>query len=461
MPEESQSGRMKWIIIGGGVLLLLVLALFLVARFAPNTSVGKQIGEALPFGALSPETPRTGFSANSDPENPGFLGGLFGEDESEEPVFRQLTEREVAGATAIVRDGKTFVRYVLRENGFIYDIDTTTWQTTEVSNTFLPRVYEAMFGADGNAVVMRYLKLDPLTRRDVIKSFLADITPPAEGGDGIGKLRGRDLLDNISAVSISPDGALLFFLLPIEGGVSGSVVYLESDEEPREILRNSFSEWLPQILNNGNVVLTTKPSAQIPGFSYLYNPQSQTMTRLVREKNGLTTLGNGAGDRILFSHNIGGNMTLNLYNSAGFSSEEGYKIYETAIPVTTLPEKCAWGVTHVHMFYCGTFQEFSRQIPDEWYQGALFLRDTMWMIDSHTAEITLLADPEKEAQRPFDVTMPFMGNGDRHFFFVDKHTGYLWVMRIDRPEGENTEAPVISVPPPIEEAADTAGSMIN
>jgi hypothetical protein len=461
MPEESQHGKMKWVIIAIGAITLIVLSLWLVARFAPESSVGKQIGEALPFGALGAESPRSGFAGNTDNEDTGFFGGVFNETTGDEPLFRQLTEREIAGATTYTRDGKTYVRYVLRENGFIYDIDTTTWETTEISNTFLPRVYEAVFGANGNAVVLRYLKLDPLTRRDVIKSFLADITPPETGGDGVGKLRGRDLLDNISAVSISPDGALLFFLLPIDGGVSGSVVYLTSDDEPREVLRNSFSEWLPQILNNGKIVLTTKPSAQIPGFSYLYDPSTQTLTRLVREKNGLTTLGNGAGDRILFNNNIGGNVTLNLYASAGFSSEEGFKIYETSIPVTTLPEKCAWGVEHPKMFYCGTFQESSKNIPDDWYQGSLFLKDTMWMVDAETAEITLLADPEKEVQRYFDVFQPFMGNGDRHFYFVDKQTGFLWVMRIDRPEGSTPALPTEVVPPPPEESADAAGSMIN
>lgn len=464
MPEEEKkSGIIKWVVAITIFVLIIVFGVLGIMFFAKDSSVAKRIGGALPFGELSPETPRAGFGGEgSGGENTG--GGIFtGAVGQPEPLFRQLTTEQIAGATAIIRGEKTYVRYMLRENGHIHEIDTTTWADTELTNTSIPRVYEAYFGNNGNTVVLRYLKLDQLTRQDVIKTFLADLVLPEQGlGATPGKLVGKDLLDNISSVSISPNGALLFFLLPIADGVSGSIVDLASGGDPREVLRNSFSEWIPQILNNGTIILTTKASAKIPGYSYLYQPTTKALTRLVREKNGLTALGDSDGSRILFNENIGTNVTLGLYNQKGYSSEEGYTIHEAGIPLTALPEKCAWGVHNRALFFCGSFQSGTRnQIPDDWYQGFLHLKDTFWAINADTAEIRLLADPQTEIKKDFDVFMPFLGNNDNLFFFTDKNSGFLWVMRIVRPESLVGEESIVPPPPTPEEASDASGSTTN
>ena len=462
--EENKSGIMKWVIAIVVFILLVVLAVLGIMFFAKDSSVAKKIGDALPFGTLSPETPRTGFDGKEGGgENAGGDGVFTGTTGQPEPLFRQLTEKEIAGATAILRDGKTYVRYMLRENGRVHEIDTTTWSDTELTNTDVHRVYEAYFGNNGNTVVLRYLKLDQLTRQDVIKTFLADLVLPEQGaGATPGKLVGKDLLDNISSVSISPDGTLLFFLYPIADGVSGKQIRLADGDDPREIFRNSFSEWIPQVLNNGTIILTTKASAKIPGYSYLYQPKTRALTRLVREKNGLTALGDSDGSRILFNENIGTNVTLGLYSQKGHYTEGGYTTYETGIPLTTRPEKCAWGIANRALFFCGSFQSGTRnQIPDDWYQGLLHLKDTFWMVNADTEEIKHLADPQMEIKRDFDVFMPFLGSSDNQFFFTDKNTGFLWVLRVVRPEGMIGDGSATLPPPTPEEASDASGSTTN
>jgi hypothetical protein len=271
----------------------------------------------------------------------------------------------------------------------------------------------------------------------------------------LGSLRGDFLPNDISAVSVSPNGTQLFYLLPVPDGVSGTIVTL-STMSPKEVLRNSFSEWLPQLLDDGTVVLTTKPSSKVPGFSYLYKPADRTLTRLIREKNALTTLAERNGSRILYSENIVGNTTLAYYDKKGVSSEEGVVTHEAPIPLATLPEKCVWSKNRIHL-YCGAFTSTPRAaIPDDWYQGVLSFADSFWLIDTNKTEITFLADPKKAIDKEFDVYMPFVGNNEHYFFFVNKKDNTLWEMRLVNTVAQDVAGTMPELTP--DELKDALGS---
>ena len=297
MDEEQTSPKKIWIILGGIILLLLigVTVYFFVHKKNTDSSGIKSIGSL--FGSGNGNTGRpTPTDINSGTQVNGGTGGQ--NNDQGEPLFRQLANIPVAGATAVVHDNKTYVRYVSRENGNIFEVDPLSGVTTQLTNTTIPRIYEAVWGNGGNSVVLRYLVHDPLSRQDTIKTYLANLILPitqastTSSQPQIGSLKGDFLPDNISAISASADGAHLFYLLPIQEGVSGSIVSITT-LGTREVLRSSFSEWLPELLNSGMIILTTKPSANIPGFSYLYNPLNKTFSRLIREKNGLTTHAEG------------------------------------------------------------------------------------------------------------------------------------------------------------------------
>src|SRR3989344_2103504 len=81
-------------------------------------------------------------------------------------LFR-LSDLPVAGAVVITRStgsGKasttTFVRYVERATGHIYEVDLSNLEKVKIVNQTLPKIYEAYFRPDGNAVLYRYLKND-------------------------------------------------------------------------------------------------------------------------------------------------------------------------------------------------------------------------------------------------------------------------------------------------------------
>ena len=444
-----------------GILILIAFIIFSILHFGKNSTVAKQIGNVLPFGQLGTETPRGSLTGgnNGEGNNPDGTVPIGGE----KPMFLQLAKGPIAGATNITRDGKSYVRYMLRENGFVYEVDPETAISRQLTNTTIPRVYEASFGSEGNAVVLRYLTRDPLTRLDVIKTYFANLDLPtstASSTDTVGALRGDYLPDNISALSISPDGKNLFYLLPIPEGTSGTIISLTNAQPPKEDFRNSFSEWLPQLLNDGTILLTTKASAKVPGYAYLYNPKNHTLSRVVREKKGLTTQGNSIGTLVAYSENIADNSTFSLYSKDGFHGDEGIVTHESPIPLTTLPEKCAWGTIH-HALYCGSFTGGgSSNIPDGWYQGITTFNDTFWMINIDTTEVTFIADPMKSLQRNFDVMMPFIDNKEAFLFFVDKNDSSLWSMRIPQATAiDNGGIPPIDTTLTPAEQKDAAGSV--
>jgi len=457
MDEQPKSKKILWIAIAAVLFALIVGGLYFMTRGGGNGPA--ESGTAL-FGDLFGGGERPVTTEETVPVTPTPNTITSDENQGEDPLFRQLSIGPTAGATEVMREGKVYVRYILRENGYVYEVDPRTGVSMQLTNTTIPRIYEASWGESGNSVVLRYLTQDPLSKKDVIKTYLAYLNLPVADTSTtltLGTLVGDFLPDNISAVSVSPDGKRLFYLLPIPEGVSGTVVTIAT-KSAREIFRNSFSEWLPELLNDGSVILTTKASANIPGYSYRYTPSDKTLTRIVRDKKGLTTHANTTGSAILFGENIGGNMTLNFYSKAGFAGHEGVLSHEETLPLTTLPEKCAWAADMIHV-YCGAISGTPRaQIPDDWYKGTLAFADSFWSTNIETTEIDLIGDPQKLIQRSFDVTYPFMDKNGQYFFFTNKSDSMLWVMQFPkRVQSDNSEL----LPPDLtpEEMKDALGSM--
>ena len=463
---EEQSSSKKIIIIVGGVVLLLIIigvVFFMMRSKSPGT--GTTSFGAL-FGSSGTDVARPTSTKINDVGGSSASGDVTTSGDTSEPLFRQLTTTQVAGGVAVVRGGVPLVRYVARENGYVYDVDPKTGKTTQLTNTTIPRIYEAYFANTGNTVILRYLKHDDLSRKDIIKTQIADLVLPLDisaSSTGSLLISETQLPDNISAVSISPSGNKMFYLLPVSDGISGTVVNVTT-KIAVEVLRNSFSEWLPQMLDSGNIILTTKASANAFGYSYLYDTSKKTLTRLVREKNGLTTLATPAGERMLYSENILGVTNLGLYDQKGFAQDEGEVSHTASLQLATLPEKCVWSGNRIRA-YCGAFASTPRaQIPDDWYQGALAFSDTFWTTDTDLADLVFLADPNKETGKTLDVFIPFIDKSEEHFFFVDKNDSTLWSMRLERskyttvdelPFAASSTLPVLTPA----EMRDAAGSM--
>lgn len=458
--EEQRSKIWLWITLAVVLVLILVFAYFLT--LGKSSPVGVSIGKVLPFGQLGEETTRdpiTGGTGN-DPRNPDFIGGVAVD--APETIFRQLTTRAVSGAYPVAVGNDQHMRFIERETGHAFEVRIKDGATRQLTNTTIPRIYEAIWGFGGNAVILRYLEEDSLSRKDVIKTNLAYLSlPSASTTDAIGSMIIDFLPDNITAVTMSPNGKNLFYMLKTSDGVSGSIVDLQT-KNTKEVFRNAFSEWLPELLDSGDIILSTKPSGQVPGHAYLYSPVSKKIERMVRNKNGLTTKGNSTGSRIFFAENVARSLIFGVYDKKGFAGDEGEVRYENILSITTLPEKCAWKSSGISAI-CAAFTGLpSKLIPDDWYQGTFPFDDTFWSINTNTDEIAYLADPIDETKQEFDVIQPLLSLDEHYFVFVNKTDSTLWSMRIVEPVSEViVDAPIVIPPDLSPEELKDAQSSIN
>lgn len=423
---EEQSSK-KWLWISLGVFFLLLIVGGLWWFFVRGSGAGETIGQLFPFGAPTEST--TQGKGNNNNDSTFDQGGGF-ETNVPEQMFRQLAHVPVAGAYALTQGGIDYVRYVEKETGHIYEIALKDGVARQLTNTTIPRTLLADWADNGNAVVLRSLEKDPLSGRDVIKTQLGHIKPSsASSSDQTTTLAVEFLPDNIIALSVAPDGKDLFYLRKSANGTVGSMFNIGT-KKTTAVFQSTFSEWLPQLLSDDTVLLTTKPSGNIAGYSYRYDPKTKTLERLVRTKKGLTTLGTATGARVLYGENVSQNIALSVYNKAGFTGDEGVRIHENTIPLSTLPEKCAWQRDGIRLL-CGSFlSNPSGLIPDAWYQGVISFSDTFWSTDTDTGTVTFLADPKTEIQQEFDVVSPLIAPNEDYFIFTNKKDGMLWAMRV-------------------------------
>jgi len=422
--EQQSSKKWLWISLGGVFILLIIGGLWWF--FVRGSEVGETIGQLFPFGAPTESTAQGGNNNNDSTFDQ--TGGF--ETNSQEQMFRQLASVPVAGAYTLIRGGVEYVRYVEKETGHTYEIALKGGVAQQLTNTTIPRIALADWADNGNAVVLRTLEKNPLSGREVVKTHLGRIKlSSASSSDQTMALDVEFLPDNIIALSVAEDGKNLFYLRKTANGSAGSIFNVGT-KKTTAVFQSPFSEWLPQLLNDDTVLLTTKPSGNVAGYSYRYDSKTKTLERLVRAKKGLTTLGTMTGSRVLYGENISQNIALSVYNKAGFSGDEGVRIYESTVPLSTLPEKCAWQRDGIRLL-CGSFlSNPSGLIPDTWYQGVVSFSDTFWSTDTNTGTVTFLADPKTEIQQEFDVVHPLISSNEDYFIFINKKDEMLWAMRI-------------------------------
>lgn len=450
--EQQKSKKVIWIILGVVALLLIVLALFFF--FGKNTKTGAAIGKVLPFGAVSDSVRGTGDVTGAGSTNSGNDVTA----PTEEPMFRQLSDKPTAGEYAYEKNGDQFVRYADKETGYIFDVKIKDGTKTQLTNTTIPRIHDAIWAMNGGAVVLRYLEDSPLEGiQDTVKTSLAYLRlPTSSSTDAIGSLSLEFLPDNITDVSVSPNGKSLFYLLKTDDGVSGSVVDITT-KNTKEVFRNSFSEWLPELLDNGDIILTTKASSGVSGYAYRYSPRTGTFERLVRDKQGLTTHANASGSKILYSENISQNLIFGVYDPKGFLSDEG-TTYEQSLPLPTLPEKCVWKKDDLHLFCAASKESLARSLlPDNWYQGVTSFNDSFWSVSMANNDIRLIADPKTAIDKDFDVISPTVSPNDGYFVFINKKDGTLWSMKLPQTEEVVNDATLPTLTP--DEQKDAQGSL--
>ncbi len=421
------SARQKQIILWGFILIIVAILAGAGMMFLNRNNTSEEIQSGGFFSFL--------FGG----EGGGVLGSLFGGGEENgtqggttpsdgtQPaidLISQVFPEPVSGATFVTlseiqeetegAEDVLAIRVITKATGHIFDIPVDTLEATRITNTTIPHIHDALFSADGSQLFTR-----SLNDTDVVEGTGISISTAEEEGEVIGVAQAEFLRTGTLTFDTNPSQDSLFLLERTQSGSRGIIVPF-SGEGPKETFSSPLSEWLIDWAEDDYIYLTTKPSASVPGYSYYTSLSSSTLNPLLSGINGLTTLVNPDGTKVLFSESLGNTLILKV-----FSDGE-----ETALLFDTLPEKCVWD-TAGEGVYCGVpFSLPFIQYPDTWYKGEMFFEDDIWYYDVEESTGFFLVDPNMY-DATIDLINPILSDDGSLLLFTNKRDMTPWILRID------------------------------
>jgi hypothetical protein len=298
------------------------------------------------------------------------------------------------------------VRYVSRANGYVYEI-RNGGIATQISNIYIPNVYEAYFADSGTAAILRFLRDDART----IATYRVPI--PEQNPDGTRtQLAGTYLPDNITSLAVAPDGKSLVRLT-----TNGDTAIITTSDSKgggvKELVRSAFHAWKLSWAGK-TVYAQTKAAASTDGFLYRIDPVGKRMAHILGGAPGLTASVSPSGTYILSSESGNDSFQTKLLATKTGTVQE--------LNIAVLPEKCVW-LAAEDLICAGNNAAIPSTYPDAWYQGTISFADQLYRIYPKAAIVDILADGTAGS---YDATELFADETQNMLYFIDKMTGLLW-----------------------------------
>lgn len=355
-------------------------------------------------------TNNTGSEGNTPTENQTSQGSTTPTDLLK---LRQLSQSPVAGFISFENEKKeNIVRYMEKSNGNIYEIGTKSATQKRITNTTIPRVYEALW-LKPTSIMVRYLD-----DNNIIKTFNAEIKD-LEKGATEQKIEGFFLQDNIEEITSVEEK--IFYLISNSSGSQG-ILSKPNGDNKSIIFESPLKEWLISYPQKNTMTFNTKPSFAYQGSAYFFDLNKQTTTKFIQNIFGITTLNNGDKTGLLFSESINNSFSLNYFDLNKKTRSEIFP--------KTLPEKCIWAKDNKVVF-CGIPKDIPKGgYPDIWYQGIVSFYDDIWKIDIENNIAKRLISPKDFVNQEIDLTKPILSGDEKYLFFVNKKDSMLWSLEL-------------------------------
>lgn len=339
------------------------------------------------------------------------------------PALRLLSSTPVGGYGASTTATTTFIRWVDRGRGNIYEAQSDTLDIKTVSNTIVPMIYTSAWNKNLTSFIGSMFDKNT----DYMPAIYADITKRPSALASSTKtdtlteyeLKGKNLPKNTIGFAVSPKKDQLFLLVK-EG--EGSVGYVSSFDGKNAV--KIFETPLTQINvdwpSDKVIAITTKASANISGYLYFVDPKTGTWKKIVGPLLGLTAKVSRDGERAFISA-VGNNNTIQsiIYNIKDNRSSDAV--------IRTLADKCTWGNYYKEMVYCATPSKIDPgTYPDDWYLGTKSFVDKIWQVDTESGEAHLLSQIINESDRVIDIFNMDVDNKDNYLIFMNKNDLSLW-----------------------------------
>jgi len=398
------------------------------------------IGDFFPFGR---EADIPAENINGTPEQPtenlpAQLGRLW-----------KIAPNHQAGAGLLDRDGEAFVRFIDTATGNVFENKIGEVGLKRISNTTIPKIKEAVWLPTGDSVIARYSNdagtiqtlhakiLPPKTLEEISaenSGVESETTPETTGATGeisnfqdvvdLQELEGTLLSPNIIAFSLFAPKDKAFYIIKNSSGGSAGYTSLADGSKPLKIFDSPLSEWIISWPKESTAVITTKPSALSPGYSYLVNSTTGSFQKLMGNINGLSVNLSGDVKHAIYSYSESNGNAIAL---AVFDIENG----KSTTLVRTFAEKCLWLKDNINVI-CAIPSTFPRgTYPDSWYEGSISFSDDLWSINTLDRQVNKVADLKSLSGEEIDVIKPIISSKENILIFTNKKDSTLWAFRLN------------------------------
>lgn len=332
----------------------------------------------------------------------------------------RVEEKPVAGHMFVGSGSTLRLRYVERANGYVFDADPETGLRTRLTNTLLPKIYEALFSENGH-VSLR--SVDSLGNITTFAGTIPSSTDASSASSSSMTLLGSYLAKNIVNLSANPiSGALLYTTADADGG---AVLSAEWDgDKAKTLFGSAIISWRPTMTEDGRTFLAQAAADGVPGYAYELKKDG-TLTRLLGPVPGLVMRvrpgSKAVPDALLWSQSTRGELRL--------FARVGENATAVQIPVRTIADKCAWSTGNDVVAYCGVPQGSAGQnFLDNWYRGAAHSSDALWRIDASAGTAEMIYTPPSNT--PLDIENIVTDKTGGYIAFTNAVDKSLWLYRL-------------------------------
>ena len=149
------------------------------------------------------------------------------------------------------------------------------------------------------------------------------------------------------------------------------------------------------------------------------------MSTLIRDVAGLTAIENSVGTFVFGSDFSNGTFGSFIYNIKTGTYRN--------LSVSALADKCVWSEINTNDIYCAvTTSTPNGTLPDDWYQGNIFLdANNIWKIDATTG-VTNVVDFLSERNTNIDAIDLSLNQKENWLSFMNKKDLTLWALQINQ-----------------------------
>lgn len=333
---------------------------------------------------------------------------------SSQKVFK-VAEGPIAGATLIdtTLPTSTIARFVAAQNGRVFDLllDSQGAVPKAVSNTTIPGVYNAAWGAEGRGVILQYLD------GDAVKT--AHLSLPAPNAT-TSNVRVQFLPSGITSFALSQDGGSVAYLLKTQSGSDGYVARADGGDA-----KKLFSLPLSQIRlswpSASAIFAYTAPATGVTGMLFSIDGKGSVTPLL--SAPGITALGNRTLSHVLYQ----------TASPEGRTSYAQHMATGKATPLSydPVPELCVWSLATTTSVYCAVPNAY---VPYNYLDlRHLGLSDAPMDIvryDVALGRSARIATPGADGGAPSDIAELAVSKNDTYVLFIRKADRSLWAVRL-------------------------------